>query len=50
MMQIIKSFRAELVKVAVFILIYVVSLVHVLNSSGTGVEKIIKDISESIKF
>lgn len=49
-MQIIKYFKTELLKVAVFIFLYVCSVVYVMNTSGAGVGKIVKYLSENIKF
>jgi hypothetical protein len=50
MIQIIKYFKTELLKAAIFMFLYACSIVYVMNSSGTGIEKIMKYISESMKF
>ena len=49
-MQTIKYFKAELLKVAVFIFLYICSVVYVMNSSGAGIGKVMKYISDNIKF
>ena len=50
MMQIIKIFKAELIKIAAFIFIYCCGVAHVINSSGAGIGKIVRYISENVKF
>jgi hypothetical protein len=50
MLQIIKSFKIELLKVAIFIFLFAGSAIYVINSSGMSVQKLIKYLAMGIKF